>query len=327
MINIAIIGAGLAGLTAAHRLKRCAEVTLFEKSRGVSGRLSTRRADPYAFDHGAQFFKVRSNAFRACIDPMLREGTVQRWDARFVEIDGTTIVKRRQWDEEFPHYVGVPGMSAIGKHLSQDLDIRLDTRVLSAQRTRDRWTLLNDQGISLGTYDWVISSVPARQAFDLLPPSLPFHSALSAPHMRGCFALMLGFDCPVSVEFDAALVRGRDISWISLNSSKPGRNRACCLLVHSTNEWADEHIEGDREWAMDYLCAQTSDVIGLDVGKAPHKALHAWRFANIERQAGPTHFISPDQQVGACGDWLIQGRVEAAFTSGLAMADSLLETL
>ena len=327
MKHLAVIGAGLAGLTAANQLQQRANVTLFEKSRGVSGRLSTRRADPYAFDHGAQFFKVRSDAFRACIDPMLRDGTVQRWDARFAEIDDTTIVQSRQWDEEFPHYVGVPGMSAIGKYLSRGLDIRLGTRVVSVQRQGDQWTLLDEQGISLGAYDGVISSVPAQQASDLLPASLPFHSALSGPPMRGCFALMLGFPRPIPIEFDAALVRGRDISWISLNSSKPGRGEACSLLVHSTNAWADKHMEDNRDWVMDYLCDQTSAVIGIDVGNAPHKAVHAWRFANIEKQAGPTHFISPDQHIGVCGDWLIQGRVEAAFTSGLAMANNLLETL
>lgn len=327
MTKLAIIGAGLAGLTAARRLKQHANVTLFEKSRGVSGRLSTRRADPYAFDHGAQFFKVRSDAFRACIDPMLQEGIVQRWDARFAEIEDTTIVKKRQWDEEFPHYVGVPGMSAIGKHLGQGLDIRLGTRVVSTQRTGRQWELKDEQGLSLGAYDWLVSSLPAQQASDLLPPSLPFHSALSATKMRGCFALMLGFALPIPIEFDAALIRGRDISWMSLNSSKPGRARACSVLVHSTNEWADAHVEYNRDWIMDHLCEQTSAVIGFDVGNAPHKSVHGWRFANIEKQAGPTHFLSLDQQIGVCGDWLIQGRVEAAFTSGLAMADSLLETL
>ena len=60
MTKIAIIGAGLSGLSVAHLLKNHAEVTLFEKARGVSGRMSTRRAEPYFFDTRSTIF-YRSN--------------------------------------------------------------------------------------------------------------------------------------------------------------------------------------------------------------------------------------------------------------------------
>ena len=59
MLNIAIIGAGLSGLTAANILREHANVTVFDKAKGPSGRLATRRADPYSFDHGCQFFSAK----------------------------------------------------------------------------------------------------------------------------------------------------------------------------------------------------------------------------------------------------------------------------
>ena len=65
MVKIAIIGSGLAGISTALLLKDQADITLFEKARGVSGRMSTRIADPYLFDHGAQYFTVRTDAFRS----------------------------------------------------------------------------------------------------------------------------------------------------------------------------------------------------------------------------------------------------------------------
>jgi predicted NAD/FAD-dependent oxidoreductase len=55
MIKITIIGAGISGLSAAHLLKDYADITLFEKECGVSGRMSTRCAEPYLFDHGKLF--------------------------------------------------------------------------------------------------------------------------------------------------------------------------------------------------------------------------------------------------------------------------------
>jgi renalase len=327
MATLAIIGAGLTGLTAAHQLGECAKVTLFDKSRGTSGRMATRRAAPYAFDHGAQFFKIRSDAFGAFVDPMIRDGVVGRWDARFVEVEDTRIVKRRQWGAEFPHYVGMPGMNAMGKYLAQGLDVRLGTRIQSMQQTDNRWALYDEQGALQGLYDWVVSTVPAQQAAELLPASLPFYSTVSAIHLQSCFSLMLGFEHPIDMAFDAALVRERDISWISVNSSKPGRNSAFSLLVHSSNQWADQHLEDNRDDVMEYLCRQTSEVIGCDVRQAGHLALHGWRFANIERQSGPTHFLCAAQRVGVSGDWLIQGRVEAAFKSGSDLAEALKREL
>ena len=230
MTKIAIIGTGLSGLTVANILKDYAEITIFEKARGVSGRMATRRAEPFFFDHGAQFFKTRTDEFKTFIAPMIEEGVIARWDARFVEIENRKIIQKRQWGEGQPHYVGVPGMNAIAKYLSQALKVELGTRVQTINKNNHgRWSLENDQGNTLGDYDWVISTVPAKQASDLLPTSLLFYPKVKAVTMKGCFSLMLGFDHKLPLEFDAALVRDENISWISMNSSKPGRNAVVCV--------------------------------------------------------------------------------------------------
>ena len=56
-MQLAVIGAGVAGLVAARALRqRRPELALavFEKSRGLGGRVATRRREGFAFDHGAQ---------------------------------------------------------------------------------------------------------------------------------------------------------------------------------------------------------------------------------------------------------------------------------
>lgn len=327
MTNIAIIGAGLSGLTAANILKEHADITIFEKSRGVSGRMSTRRAEPYFFDHGAQFFKARSNIFKQFIAPMVNHGIIERWDARFVTIKNQEIINRQKWDSKNPHYVGVPGMNAIAKYLSQGLKIRLETRVESITKYQQKWFLEDDKGNSLGEYDWVICAVLAKQAEGILPPSLPFYCQIEAVKMQACFCLMLGFDNTLNLEFDAALVKNDNISWISVNSNKPRRRGSYSLVVHSTNQWADIHINKDHLKVMEYLCQQTSKIIGHDVSKAKHKSIHGWRYANIENQLSNTYFIDADQYIGVCADWFIKGQVEAAFISGFELANNILGKL
>ena len=86
-MNIAIIGAGLSGLTCANILSQQHQVTVFEKARGVSGRLSTRRSEDLRFDHGAQFIRARSDVFKTFIDELINQHIISSWDARFKEIN------------------------------------------------------------------------------------------------------------------------------------------------------------------------------------------------------------------------------------------------
>ena len=140
--------------------------------------------------------------------------------------------------------------------------------------------------------------------------------------MTACFSLMLGFEAPLDIAFDAALIRNTDISWASVNSSKPDRDTPFSLLIHSTNAWAQEHIDEDRSKVLDHLCKTTSDILNIDVTQATHKDLHGWRYANISKQNHPP-MIDKNLHIAACGDWCIQGRIEAAFSSALALHNAL----
>ena len=113
MSRVAIIGAGLSGLTAARLLHDSCDVTVFEKSRGFGGRMATRYAGDFEFDHGAQFFTARSTEFKAFLTPLLADGVVDLWRGQFVELHRQTLNSSASWDDAYPHYVGVPRMNAI----------------------------------------------------------------------------------------------------------------------------------------------------------------------------------------------------------------------
>jgi predicted NAD/FAD-dependent oxidoreductase len=85
--RIAIIGAGLAGLTLARELSIVADVVVFEKARGVSGRTSTRYAEPFYFDHGAQFFTARTETFKGFIEPFIASGDIAEWKGKIITFE------------------------------------------------------------------------------------------------------------------------------------------------------------------------------------------------------------------------------------------------
>ena len=213
-------------------------------------------------------------------------------------------------------------MSAIGKYLSKNLNIKLNTEV-SIQKSPKGWNVIDCDGEVFDHYDWVISSIPAKQSLKLLPDYFSYYDALKQKKMFGCYSLMLGFDEALDLDWDAAQLTGTDISWIAVNSSKPGRSGDYSLLVHSTNNWAEEHLDDDVDTVKEYLCSQVAEIIGQNVYSAQHVDLHRWRYANIPRQDQNTLFIDSESKLAACGDWCKKGRIEEAFRSGFELAKEM----
>ena len=63
-MKVAIIGAGLSGLSAAHLLNNHANISIFEKARGVGGRMSTRQADSFFLITGHSTLQPEQNLFK-----------------------------------------------------------------------------------------------------------------------------------------------------------------------------------------------------------------------------------------------------------------------
>ena len=323
MTQIAVIGAGLSGLVVARELQDDHAVTVFEKSRGVGGRMATRYENGFEFDHGAQFFTARSPDFRQYLRPLIERGIVASWRARFAELERNEIVSRRDWDDDYPHYVGAPRMNSIGKTLAEGLDVRRNTTVTKLEREPGGWRLKDNVGKDLGSFDWVILTMPATQTAALAPDGSRLRTLCDSARMRACFALMLGFEAPLSLPWQAALVRGADISWISVNSSKPGRPEPFSLVVHSTNAFADASFDSDIDKLVARLLAETGEVLDQNVNTAIICRLQRWRYANADGQDGADFFVDAGDRLAACGDWFKRGRVEAAFTSGFGLAQEL----
>jgi renalase len=326
MQKIAIIGAGLTGLTLAHELQKICNITVFEKARGVGGRMATRYIDGYEFDHGAQYFTARTGLFQQLIQMIIEKNVITRWDARFAEIDHNQVVREVVWNAANPHYVAMPRMNALCKFLARNLDLRFKTKVKTI-KPGYTWQLLDEHDVDLGSYDWVIVTAPAEQTTQLMPGSFKFRDDINAINMHSCYSLMLGVDADPGFTFDAALVTNADISWITVNSTKPGRPTLPTILVHSSNEWADKHLEQDLNTVTDHLCTELKRVTGFDSRQAKLLLVHLWRYANIDKQVHADGFIDAEQKLVACGDWCIKASVESAFLVGSRVAQQMLKII
>jgi predicted NAD/FAD-dependent oxidoreductase len=325
MTRIAIIGAGMAGLTLAKKLHAAGEVTVFEKSRGLGGRMATRQAPPFSFDHGAQYFTVHGPAFRAFLDQYIQAGIVQPWNGRAVTIDAASgQIEDAQRDLGF---VPVPRMTSLAKAMADGLDVRLETEISRIEYRESGWWLTAKSGKAGGPFDWVVSTAPAPQTRMMMGWGFSGGGALQDVKMTGCFALMAGFDPPLALSFDAATVTNSPISWIAVNSSKPGREEAYSLLAQSSNAWAGANLEDDPAGVRARLLEALYAILGNGTPAPAFVSLHRWRFADTPLPLGQPFLLDAPAGLAACGDWCLSGRVESAFLSAGALADELLPLL
>jgi len=189
-----------------------------------------------------------------------------------------------------------------------------------------KWDLMDEEKGSQRGFDWVVCAMPSAQCAQILPENVDFIPEIRQRKMDGCFALMLGFKKPLDLPWQALKVTNSPISWICVNSSKPGGPAGYSLLVHSSNSWAEAHLEGNRERVQRQLIKELESITGLQVNHFDHIALHGWRYANI-RQQDKRVLLDRKMNIGVCGDWCVEGKVEGAFASALALSSRLKELL
>ena len=315
--QIAIIGAGIAGLACATGLRRAGfQVSVFDKSPGPSGRMSTRRGEGWQCDHGAQYFTARDPAFRAEVARWEAAGVAGPWAAAVGAFDGDANLSACAAMERF---VGIPRMTAPARWLASDVAVHAGVAIGAIRLEQAGWRLYGPGELPLAHhYDALVLAVPAPQAEPLLRDIAPLEAALAgAAPMESCWAMMLQYPAPLTLGFDAAFVNGGALRWVARDSSKPGRGGRESWVLHASAEWSDAHIEHDTaSVAVDLLAAFAT--LG---GPAPEAwSAHRWRYARAAQVRTDVCVWVEGQGLGLCGDWLNGGTVEAAWLSGQALA-------
>jgi renalase len=321
--RIAIIGAGISGLTLANALAAHADIQLFEKARGVGGRMSTRYADPFYFDHGTQFFTARSKAFQGFLAPMITQGLVAEWKGKVITFQEDRSIKDRLWFE--PHYVAVPHMNSLCKHMAVGISVNAGCEVAPlATKGDDGWHLMDKDGNALGVFDWVISTAPPVQTKRLFAGHLHHDNPLPEAQLLGCYTLMIGFNTPWKKSWMAAKVHASPIEWMAVSSSKPGRNSAVTSIVaHSSNAWAEAHIDDDMSEAEQCLRRELKAVSGIETSKADYFSCHRWRYALVDEPKELPPFIDSGLCIASMGDWCSASRIEDAWANAMKLSDSV----
>jgi predicted NAD/FAD-dependent oxidoreductase len=318
-----VIGAGISGLIGARTLHDLGfEVTVFEKSRGPGGRTATRRANlGLRFDHNAQYFTARDPHFVRRVEAWIEQGIVAEWTGQIVTIEGAMV---RPKTEQPQRYVGVPGMTAIARHLAAHLHVGLETRIVRLDPVDESWQITDAAGQMHGPFSHVIVSLPAPQAADLLVDHALGAEVRAIP-MTPCWAVLAAFERRIEAAWDGAFVHGSPLVWVARNSSKPGRDCSHdCWVLHASPEWSAAHQDLDRDTVKTTLLCAFASVTAATALNPLHLDAHRWLFSATPLSLDRLVLFDGDTVLVVCGDWLAGNRVEGASFSGVAAADCFL---
>ena len=376
-LKIAIIGGGLTGLFTANLLERAfmqangktavPQITIYEKSRSV-GRLATRYRSKVHSDaihddtnkqwqwaFGAQFFTAKTASFQQFIQPWLATNLLQPWCAQVVNLtpandDGQSadIQNKEQWNSTQARYISTPKMTSWGRALAGELQyttIKFQTRVAPLYQTaiydvdnKAKTELFDENGNSLGNYDWVIFTAPNGQALELMSDSgFTEQAMITKPQMQACYTLMLGWDdvqqLPDSlnnqtIPWDVAYVQDSILDRIFIEHQKPAHDQLLpSITIHARNDWSEAHVDDDIEVIKAKLLRAAQQALNWDMKSTPSQVdCHRWRYAATIKDKNNKQLgilVDDSHQWIVSGDWCAQGNIESCYQMAAETAKTI----
>ncbi|MEH2228031.1 MAG: NAD(P)/FAD-dependent oxidoreductase [Nostoc sp.] len=335
MTDIAVIGAGIAGLVCAQQLSQAGySVVVVEKSRGLGGRLATRRLYGTLADHGACYLKPKGELLERFVEILRERNILEVWTDEVYELTADAPLSEPK--NRSPRYVAPGGMSAIAKSLAPGLEILLNQRVIAITPTsEDSWRLTLESSNEELTAKAIVVAIPAPQAVMLLEPlgesvlDAAFLNNLRSVEFYPSISAIAGYPStsqPLPQWKALTFVDNADLAWIGLDSSKRPNPEQPHFVVQSSADFAQRHLESqDLQPAGQYMLQRAAESLSLPWLNTPEwMQVHRWRYAFPSR---PWHeaFLSAGTPLPlvCCGDWCGGNLVEGAMLSGLAAADEI----
>ena len=312
--DVIIIGAGIAGLSAARYLHdRGQSVLVLDKGRRIGGRCATKRIDGFTFNHGAQFFTTKEADFTTLAQEAEKEGALTKWS----------------FGHDRPCYIGAPTMRDLPQWLASGFAIEQSVKITSISQDEGLYHLLDETG-NLYHAHRLILTPPAPQTATLLEELSPLlantaNEALYDP----CWTVMVGLHNPCEV-VNLPLRDRPPIGWASAEDTRLPSDPSSVIKPAVT-------IQADPDTSRHYLNDKAEDMCRLLISafeEATDQKLdialqtaHRWLYARVARAADETSaFCDHNHHLAIAGDWFGKARLETAFHSGLRAAKAIYQT-
>ena len=323
-VKIAIIGAGISGVVLAQNLQKHFEIEVFEKSRGCGGRMSTRHAEDFSFDHGVQFFTAKNAEFRNFLNPFFKDKTVRFWTGKEATFKDKGFFLNSVDAQD--RIISSPKMNSLCKKIAQNSSIKFGVEVLPIKKDGEKsWRLKDIKGNDLGVFDFVISTAPPIQTENLFGDNLPKINQLQKSLMKPCFALMLGLNSKWEQDWNFAKIENNPIKKIFVNSSKSERNSdVTSLVIHAQEDWSESYLENDLDLVKNLLVKNLEKFIKIIPSEIAYLSLHRWRYALIDKAQKSEIFFDKNLNIAATSDWVCGSKIENVWLAAGELSQKII---
>lgn len=332
--DIAVIGAGLAGLTCAAQLQQVGyRVVAIEKSRGLGGRVASYRLNGHRADRGSRYITENGRLLSVLVKMLRDRQLLQPWtDISHTYTPNGLIPQTPQ-----TQYIVPEGMNTLGKLLGRRTTVWFSRRLHQLTPTAEgHWNLQLDavtEGSSAPLEveaKVVIVAIPAPQALLFLEKPLTeapdVLAALQRVQYDPCLTVMAKYPAQAeaseipwkSVDFEAETA----LFWVGLDSSKRPNSDRPVVVIHSSADFARSHFDApDLDLVADKLVHRAADALGDWLRTPELVRLHRWRYAFPSRSWHQDCLVTKTPlPLVCCGDWCGSRQMETALRSGLAAA-------
>ena len=293
-MKIAIIGAGFSGCNLYNNLKEKYEnITIFEKSRGVGGRLSTKYIEDKFIDHGtSSLIPITDDLKFFCLD-LAKSG-----------------VLKAKYDQFIPNN----GINSICKFLIDEKDLLVNTKIIKAQNSNNKWFLEDEHHKIYEDFDLLFITIPAPQILEMqIELQDDFKQKLSHIKYDSVFSLILYSNENLKLD-EKKIYENVDVSDIINNSKKYLYKDVSSYIIHSTKEFANCLNHKNKDEIYELFLENFEEEL-QDELKNFTTIAHFWKYANAKNSLDMPYFLNKEKNLGICGDYFNHNNMEATLSS------------
>ena len=293
-MKIAIIGAGFSGCNLYNNLKeKYEDITIFEKSKGVGGRLSTKYIEDKFIDYGtSSLIPITDDLKFFCLD-LTKNG-----------------VLKAKYDEFIPKN----GINKICKFLIDEKNLLTNTKIIKAENRNNKWLLEDENHNIYEDFDLLFITIPAPQILQMkieLPTD--FKEKLSFIKYDSIFSLILYTNKELKVN-ENKLYENPDIKDIINNSKKYLYKDFSSYVIHSSKEFANCVNEKSKDEICEIFLENFDDET-KELIEEFTIIPHLWKYAFAKTSLDMPYFLNEEKNLGICGDYFSHNNLEASLLS------------
>lgn len=350
--RVAIIGAGLAGLTAAHRLlsrPSPPEVTIIDKGRFGGGRMCTRTVDlpdgrKAKFDLGPPLLYARHAGACRAGDPLTAMLSDELADERFYAVRevGRVGASGEAGGDEITGLSFTGGMRELAFRLltahADRIDFRDHTLAEKLDRTDDGWRIhtrsLRDGHLTTVYANALVVTPPLPQALELIernnvPIPDAIRDALRTVTYSRCVAIYGMFAGNGGLQSGGVWLGDGALEWITDNHLKGVSAVGPAITALTTDEWAQAHWNEPDARLIELLLLRLRPWVGEPLDPA-QVWVQKWKWARPVSPVALPCALLRDSAVVLAGDGFAGSNPEpadAAVASGAAAANRIGQLL